>query len=54
MSRENIDLIIPVIKKHQISTLDLTGGAPELHQDFCYLVEAAFKAGQGNSCGGAL
>jgi radical SAM/Cys-rich protein len=44
MSRKNIDLILPVIKYHNIKTLDLTGGAPELHEDFRYLVKEAFKA----------
>ncbi|WP_220237523.1 radical SAM protein, partial [Vibrio harveyi] len=41
MSRENIERIIPLMKKLNINTLDLTGGAPELHDDFRYLVESA-------------
>src|SRR5690554_4210291 len=45
MSRELIELILPVIQKNQITTLDLTGGAPELHEDFRYLVSQAVAAG---------
>lgn len=45
MDRETLDLILPVIKFHHIKTLDLTGGAPELHDDFRYLVSAAHAAG---------
>lgn len=41
MSREVIDLVLDVIKKRSISTLDLTGGAPELNPHFRYLVKAA-------------
>jgi radical SAM/Cys-rich protein len=45
MSRETLKLILPVLKARQIKTLDLTGGAPELHEDFRYLVAAARVAG---------
>ncbi|MFL0806020.1 MAG: arsenosugar biosynthesis radical SAM protein ArsS [Oceanobacter sp.] len=45
MSRETLDLIVPVLKARQIKTLDLTGGAPEMHPDFRYLVEQATEAG---------
>ncbi|MCR8921875.1 arsenosugar biosynthesis radical SAM protein ArsS [Dasania sp. GY-MA-18] len=45
MDRETLDLILPVIKARGITTLDLTGGAPELHEDFRYLVVAAHAAG---------
>ena len=45
MSRETLDLILPVLKARQIKTLDLTGGAPELHDDFRYLVTQARAAG---------
>ncbi len=45
MSRDVIELILPVIKSRQIKTLDLTGGAPELHEDFRYLVSEARAAG---------
>ena len=45
MSRETLDLIVPVLKARQIKMLDLTGGAPEMHPDFRYLVEQATAAG---------
>lgn len=45
MSRETLELILPVLKARQIKTLDLTGGAPELHDDFRYLVAEARAAG---------
>lgn len=45
MSRETLELILPVLKARQINTLDLTGGAPELHDDFRYLVTQARSAG---------
>lgn len=45
MAREAMDLILPVLKARNIGTLDLTGGAPELHEDFRDLVTAATTAG---------
>ncbi len=45
MTRETLELILPVLKTRQINTLDLTGGAPELHEDFRYLVAEARAAG---------
>lgn len=45
MDRETIDLLLPVIKARGIKTLDLTGGAPELNENFRYLVAAAHAAG---------
>jgi len=45
MTRETLELILPVLKTRQINTLDLTGGAPELHDDFRYLVAEARAAG---------
>ncbi|MBV1873011.1 MAG: arsenosugar biosynthesis radical SAM protein ArsS [Gammaproteobacteria bacterium] len=41
MSKENVALIVPVLKSQGITTLDLTGGAPELHPEFRALVQAA-------------
>jgi len=41
MSDENISVIENLLSSGQISTLDLTGGAPELHPKFRYLVEKA-------------
>jgi len=45
MARETLELILPVLTSRQINTLDLTGGAPELHEDFRYLVAEARAAG---------
>ena len=41
MSRENIDAVIRFLASTNIPTLDITGGAPELHGEFAYLVESA-------------
>lgn len=45
MDREGIDLVIEVLKKRSIQTLDLTGGAPEINQYFKELVATARKLG---------
>ncbi len=45
MSRETIDSVLAVLKKHGIKCLDLTGGAPELNPEFRYLVSAARALG---------
>jgi radical SAM/Cys-rich protein len=45
MTRETIDLCLDVLRKTNIHTLDLTGGAPEMNPDFRYFVEEANKAG---------
>jgi radical SAM/Cys-rich protein len=39
MARETVDRIIEWLAKTQISTVDLTGGAPEMIPDFRYFVE---------------
>lgn len=41
MSRETIELVIEFLRVGRVATLDITGGAPELHPDFRYLVRAA-------------
>lgn len=41
MSRANIDAVLSFLGGSNIPTLDITGGAPELHPDFDYLVESA-------------
>lgn len=38
MAREHLELIPQVLATRNLHTLDLTGGAPELHQDFRWLV----------------
>ena len=41
MDRETIDLILQYLKHSRINTIDITGGAPELHPDFRYIVSEA-------------
>ena len=45
MDEQNLSRIVPVMKARKIGTLDLTGGAPEMHQGFRRLVEEARAAG---------
>ena len=45
MNRENIELLLAFVDRHDISVLDLTGGAPEMNPHFRYLVAAARKRG---------
>ncbi|MYM64457.1 arsenosugar biosynthesis radical SAM (seleno)protein ArsS [Pseudomaricurvus sp. HS19] len=45
MSAETLAQIVPVLQARGIATLDLTGGAPELHTGFCQLVDDACAAG---------
>ena len=45
MSAETIDLVLAVLQKRRIQTLDLTGGAPELNPHFRRLVQAARSLG---------
>ena len=45
MDRATVEMILPVLKSCGIKTLDLTGGAPEMHDDFRYLVSEARAAG---------
>lgn len=45
MSRELIELIPEVLARRNIRQLDLTGGAPELHEDFRWLVARARELG---------
>jgi radical SAM/Cys-rich protein len=45
MTFETIEQILYFLKNHQIKTLDLTGGAPELNSNFRYLVEQATTMG---------
>ncbi|MBM4261604.1 MAG: radical SAM/Cys-rich domain protein [Deltaproteobacteria bacterium] len=46
MSRVHIDALLDFLKRSPISTLDITGGAPELHDDFDHLVESARALGR--------
>ena len=45
MDRATIDQVLSYLWAHKIGTLDLTGGAPELNVDFCYLVVEARALG---------
>jgi radical SAM/Cys-rich protein len=45
MSDETIELVLKVLANRKINTLDITGGAPELHEHFQYLVIEAKKLG---------
>ncbi len=46
MSRENVEAVLGFLARSEIPTLDVTGGAPELHPDFDYLVAAARRLGR--------
>ena len=41
MSRDNVEAVLRFLGDSNIATLDITGGAPELHPEFDYLVESA-------------
>ena len=45
MTRETMEQCLEVIKKTNATTLDLTGGAPEMNPNFRWFVEEASKAG---------
>ncbi|PCJ21890.1 MAG: radical SAM protein [Gammaproteobacteria bacterium] len=45
MTKDNIDLVIEVLKTRDIKLLDLTGGAPEMNPHFRELVVAARELG---------
>ena len=46
MSRETVDAVLRFLADTGIPTLDITGGAPELHADFDYLVKSARELGR--------
>jgi radical SAM/Cys-rich protein len=45
MDKDTIDTVLEVIKRRNVQTLDLTGGAPEMNPHFRYLVSEARKLG---------
>nr|MBS0036619.1 arsenosugar biosynthesis radical SAM protein ArsS [Saprospiraceae bacterium] len=45
MSREHLDICLDIIKKHNFTTVDITGGAPEMHKHFRWFVEECVKTG---------
>jgi radical SAM/Cys-rich protein len=46
MRRETVDAVLRFLERTGIPTLDITGGAPELHRDFDYLVQSARGLGR--------
>jgi radical SAM/Cys-rich protein len=45
MEKDTVDEVLAVLKKFDIKTLDITGGAPELNPHFTYFAAEAKKAG---------
>ena len=45
MARSEIDTVLSVIRQTPVRMLDLTGGAPELHPDFEYIISEATALG---------
>lgn len=45
MDRETVDLVLQVLRDRKLSTLDMTGGAPEMNAHFRYLVQEARALG---------
>ncbi len=45
MDRETVDQVLTFLKHHDIQTLDLTGGSPEMNPHFKYLVTEARQLG---------
>ena len=46
MSRETVDAVLLALRNDAISTLDITGGAPEMNPHFEHLVETASSLGK--------
>jgi radical SAM/Cys-rich protein len=46
MSREKVEAVLRFLARTGIPTLDITGGAPELHPDFAHLVVSARRLGR--------
>ncbi len=45
MSKEHLQKSMEILQKHEISTVDLTGGAPEMNPHFRWFVEKAYEIG---------
>lgn len=45
MPRDVVDACLMFLERHRIATLDITGGAPELHPDFREIVARAVESG---------
>lgn len=46
MSRDDVEAVLGFLARTSIPTVDITGGAPELHPDFAHLVVSARKLGR--------
>ena len=46
MSRKNVEAVLGFLARTEIPTVDITGGAPELHPDFPYLVATSRRLGR--------
>ena len=46
MTREVAEQVIELLRRHEIPTLDITGGAPELNPNFRWMVEQARSLGR--------
>ncbi len=46
MSRETLELCLNILKKYDIVTVDITGGAPEMNANFRWFVEECAKLGK--------
>jgi radical SAM/Cys-rich protein len=46
MTRETTELVVDVLRRHDIANVDITGGAPELNPNFDYLVTEARALGR--------
>jgi radical SAM/Cys-rich protein len=46
MTRQTAELVVDVLRRHDIPNVDLTGGAPELNPNFDYLVREARALGR--------
>ncbi len=46
MSRETLEICLDILSKHDIPTVDITGGAPEMHPHFRWFVEECRKLGK--------
>ncbi|TVR86006.1 MAG: radical SAM/Cys-rich domain protein [Saprospirales bacterium] len=45
MTREDLETCLEIIEKHKIPTVDITGGAPEMHSEFRWFVSECYKLG---------
>ncbi len=45
MTRETVDLVLDALRRFDIETLDITGGAPEMNPHFRYLAREASRLG---------